>query len=233
MDAITSALNDIKILLVSNYDLDMNSVTGLTNITDDHRGQIKLSIGQAESPTRDELVTLLSPLSYVELEDFKFFSTKKELLLDISCTAQLKQETIEGEAENQETSSSAKLRDDDTVVNPWSVESVGAIDYDRLIVKFGSQAIDAALLERIERVTGRQAHRFLRRGLFFSHRDLHQLLDLYERGEKFYLYTGRGPSSEALHLGHAIPFHFTKVSLSFFLSSNSSSGSKMPSTVLW
>ena len=32
----------------------------------------------------------------------------------------------------------------------------------------------------------------------------------YEKGEKFYLYTGRGPSSEALHLGHLIPFHFTK-----------------------
>jgi len=29
-------------------------------------------------------------------------------------------------------------------------------------------------------------------------------------GEKFYLYTGRGPSSEALHLGHLIPFMFTK-----------------------
>ena len=29
------------------------------------------------------------------------------------------------------------------------------------------------------------------------------------KGEKFYLYTGRGPSSDALHLGHLIPFHFT------------------------
>ena len=26
----------------------------------------------------------------------------------------------------------------------------------------------------------------------------------------FYLYTGRGPSSESLHLGHTIPFIFTK-----------------------
>ena len=25
-----------------------------------------------------------------------------------------------------------------------------------------------------------------------------------------YLYTGRGPSSEALHLGHLVPFMFTK-----------------------
>eukprot|EP00953_Heterococcus_sp_UTEX-ZZ885_P039034 20024-Heterococcus_DN1.PRE.5 len=39
-----------------------------------------------------------------------------------------------------------------------------------------------------------RAHRFLRRGVFFSHRDLNLLLDMYERGEKFYLYTGRGPS---------------------------------------
>ena len=60
-------------------------------------------------------------------------------------------------------------------------------------------------------------------------------MDLYEQGKKFYLYTGRGPASEgktffhikfldlirrlfelcafillALHLGHAIPFQFTK-----------------------
>ena len=36
------------------------------------------------------------------------------------------------------------------------------------------------------------------------------ILDAYEKGEKFYLYTGRGPSSGSLHLGHLIPFFFTK-----------------------
>ncbi|CAN6818017.1 unnamed protein product, partial [Brassica oleracea var. botrytis] len=40
--------------------------------------------------------------------------------------------------------------------------------------------------------------------------DFNEVLDAYERGDKFYLYTGRGPSSEALHLGHLIPFMFTK-----------------------
>ena len=40
--------------------------------------------------------------------------------------------------------------------------------------------------------------------------DLVELLDAFERGERFYLYTGRGPSSEALHLGHLVPFQFTK-----------------------
>ena len=96
------------------------------------------------------------------------------------------------------------------VVNPWTVESEGAIDYDKLIDSFGCQKIEPELLERMERLTGKPVHRFLRRGIFFSHRDLQHLLDLYEAGKKFYLYTGRGPSSEALHLGHLIPFHFTK-----------------------
>ena len=41
-------------------------------------------------------------------------------------------------------------------------------------------------------------------------RDMHQILDLVEQKKKFYLYTGRGPSSEAMHLGHLIPFMFTK-----------------------
>ena len=95
-------------------------------------------------------------------------------------------------------------------VDPWSVESDDAIDYDKLIKEFGTTRIDDALLERFEKLTGQPPHHFLRRNIFFSHRDLNTILDLYEKGIKFYLYTGRGPSSEALHLGHCIPFFFTK-----------------------
>ena len=84
------------------------------------------------------------------------------------------------------------------------------IDYDKLIVKFGSSAVDKGLLERLERVTGKPPHHFLRRGIFFSHRDLGFILDKVEKGEKFFLYTGRGPSSDSMHLGHLIPFLFTK-----------------------
>ncbi|KOB66767.1 putative Tryptophanyl-tRNA synthetase, partial [Operophtera brumata] len=43
-------------------------------------------------------------------------------------------------------------------------------------------------------------HHFLRRGIFFSHRDFHSILNLHEQGKKFYLYTGRGPSSEIIQL---------------------------------
>uniref|UniRef100_A0A6B2L5Q8 Tryptophan--tRNA ligase, cytoplasmic n=1 Tax=Arcella intermedia TaxID=1963864 RepID=A0A6B2L5Q8_9EUKA len=70
--------------------------------------------------------------------------------------------------------------------------------------------IDQALLDRFERVSGHPAHPWLKRGLFFSHRSLNDILDAVEKGSPFYLYTGRGPSSEALHLGHMVPFVFTK-----------------------
>ncbi|KAG8529490.1 uncharacterized protein KY384_006127 [Bacidia gigantensis] len=85
-----------------------------------------------------------------------------------------------------------------------------AIDYDKLIDRFGSQRIDQALLERFERLTGRKPHRLMRRGMIFSHRDLGFILDKYEKGIPFFLYTGRGPSSDSMHVGHAIPFEFTK-----------------------
>ena len=84
------------------------------------------------------------------------------------------------------------------------------IDYEKLIETFGSQRIDASLLQRFERVTGHKSHRLLRRGLVFSHRDLNLILDKYEKGTPFFLYTGRGPSSDSMHVGHTIPFEFTK-----------------------
>jgi tryptophanyl-tRNA synthetase len=48
------------------------------------------------------------------------------------------------------------------------------------------------------------------RGLFFAHRELKQVLDAKETGKPIFIYTGRGPSSDALHLGHLVPFILTK-----------------------
>lgn len=36
------------------------------------------------------------------------------------------------------------------------------------------------------------------------------ILKSYEAKKPFYLYTGRGPSDDALHMGHCVPFIFTK-----------------------
>lgn len=70
--------------------------------------------------------------------------------------------------------------------------------------------MDDAIIERFEKLIGKPVHHLIRRGVFFSHRDLHTILKLKEDGKPFYLYTGRGPSSDSLHLGHLIPFIFTK-----------------------
>ncbi|XP_319546.6 tryptophan--tRNA ligase, cytoplasmic [Anopheles gambiae] len=98
------------------------------------------------------------------------------------------------------------------VVDPWTVTSSSdaGIDYDKLIKRFGCSHIDAALIERLEKVAGKPVHHLIRRGIFFSHRDLHTLLNAVEAGKKFYLYTGRGPSSDSMHLGHLVPFIVTK-----------------------
>ena len=45
-----------------------------------------------------------------------------------------------------------------------------AIDYGKLIQQFGTKALDAELIARFERLTGRKAHRLIRRGIVFSHR---------------------------------------------------------------
>ena len=94
----------------------------------------------------------------------------------------------------------------DFSVTPWEVK--GNIDYSKLIKQFGTETIDEALLNRIKKHTG-QLHHMLRRNIFFTHRDLNWLLDEYEKGNKFYLYTGRGPSGP-VHLGHIVTWEFTK-----------------------
>ncbi|VVB75679.1 Tryptophan--tRNA ligase [Candidatus Tiddalikarchaeum anstoanum] len=95
---------------------------------------------------------------------------------------------------------------EDMKVTPWDVK--GNIDYDRLIKEFGTERLDSKLLKRIEKHTG-SLHTFLRRGIFFSHRDMNWILDEYEKGNKFFLYTGRSPSGD-VHIGHLVPWIFTK-----------------------
>jgi tryptophanyl-tRNA synthetase len=95
---------------------------------------------------------------------------------------------------------------DNGVVNPWNVS--GEIDYNKLIERFGTRPIDQELLERLKRHTG-GLHFHLRRGVFYSHRDLDEVLDEYEKGNRFVIYTGRGPSGP-VHLGHLVPWIFTR-----------------------
>lgn len=92
------------------------------------------------------------------------------------------------------------------VVTPWLVE--GEVDYDKLVEKFGTSPLSPEVLERFKKLAG-ELHPFLRRKVFYSHRDFDWILSRYEAGETFSLYTGRGPSG-GVHLGHLIPWIFTK-----------------------
>lgn len=95
---------------------------------------------------------------------------------------------------------------EEMVVTPWEVS--GKIDYDKLIKEFGTQPLTPEILERIKKHTG-TLHPQLERRIFFSHRDVDWILQRYEAGEKFVLYTGRGPSGP-VHIGHLAPWIFTK-----------------------
>ena len=91
-------------------------------------------------------------------------------------------------------------------VNPWDVK--GVVDYERLVKDFGITKLSEELLKRIEKIAG-ELHPMLRRGVFFAHRDFEWLLNEYEKGNKFFLYTGCGPSGP-LHLGHIGTWLFAK-----------------------
>lgn len=97
----------------------------------------------------------------------------------------------------------------DIKISPWEVEGkFNNSVYEQVASHFGVQMITPDILERFEKLTKVRPHRLLRRGLFFAHRGLNEILDDFEAGKPIFLYTGRGPSGN-MHLGHYIPMEFT------------------------
>ncbi|HLF06239.1 MAG TPA: tryptophan--tRNA ligase [Thermoplasmata archaeon] len=94
---------------------------------------------------------------------------------------------------------------DEFKVTPWEV--TGRVDYERLVKEFGTQRLTSDVIARLSR--GGEPHWMLRRDIFYSHRDLDILLAQAEKGRKWFLYTGRGPSGD-IHVGHLLPWVFTK-----------------------
>lgn len=90
------------------------------------------------------------------------------------------------------------------VITPWEVK--GNIDYDKVIKEFGVKKIEGPVEKSLNEVVG--DHHFLRRGVFFAHRDLDFALKEHKKNNLF-LYTGCGPSGP-IHLGHAMVWMFTK-----------------------
>ena len=95
-----------------------------------------------------------------------------------------------------------------STLNPWT--TIGPVNYKEQSTNFKTSPINNDLLERWTQITKTKPHTWLRRGIVFSHQDLDKILNCVEQGTPIYIYTGRGPSSESMHLGHLVPFEFTK-----------------------
>jgi len=110
---------------------------------------------------------------------------------------------------DNDTNSYNNKNKDDILVTPWEVHGdLEDKNYVKLIEKFGTQSLSIELIEKIKKLTG-EVHPLIKSQYFFSHRDLDWILNKYENGESFYLYTGRGPSG-FVHIGHILPWLFTK-----------------------
>eukprot|EP01121_Diplochlamys_sp_Union-15-3_P014615 TRINITY_DN467_c0_g1_i2.p1 TRINITY_DN467_c0_g1~~TRINITY_DN467_c0_g1_i2.p1 ORF type:complete len:434 (+),score=70.36 TRINITY_DN467_c0_g1_i2:87-1388(+) len=119
-------------------------------------------------------------------------------------------EVVEGVKEAVSEATAAVLEIKEAVFTPDKIYCPEGIDYNKLAREFGVSYIDEEILTRFEKLTKKPLHPFLKRGIFYSHRDLGLILDAYEKGQKFYLYTGRGPSADSFHIGHLVPFMFTQ-----------------------
>jgi tryptophanyl-tRNA synthetase len=91
-------------------------------------------------------------------------------------------------------------------VNTFSLSA----DSNKFLNESGASAVGSDIVQRFERLTGKKPHHFLLRQIVFAHRQLNDILDAYERREPFIIFTGRGPSSTSMHVGHALPFQLAK-----------------------
>jgi tryptophanyl-tRNA synthetase len=71
--------------------------------------------------------------------------------------------------------------EDGVIVNPYTIENATnkEIDYNKLIDRFGCYYVDKDIIDRIERLTKQPAHYYIRRGIFFAHRELDLILNAY------------------------------------------------------
>jgi len=101
------------------------------------------------------------------------------------------------------------MKNEDVKVTPYEVKGIlTEQEYARLAKEFGIQPISQEILARMKKHT-KELHFMLTRNIFFAQRDMAWLLDEYEKGNKFFLYTGRGPSGKT-HIGHLLTWVFAK-----------------------
>jgi len=97
----------------------------------------------------------------------------------------------------------------DQIITPHTVSATTKFNYDILIDQFGLKPINEKLVDQIKGISGDNVHHFIDRNIFYAHQDFDKILEAKKSGKEIYIYTGRGPSADALHLGHLVPIMFT------------------------
>jgi tryptophanyl-tRNA synthetase len=84
----------------------------------------------------------------------------------------LKKSPEENPQEQVKTENKDLKAEKEFILNPnnFQNDSNTEIDYEKIVKQFGCKVISDELLERMEKLTGKRPHRFLTRGIFFSHR---------------------------------------------------------------
>ncbi|KAL7675088.1 hypothetical protein ACOME3_001357 [Neoechinorhynchus agilis] len=99
------------------------------------------------------------------------------------------------------------------IVDPWNVHATSnaGVDYKKLTERFGCSLVTHELLESFQStIFPTKLHHLFLRGIIFAHRDMNFIIERFKCKKPFYLYTGRGPSTGSMHLGHLIPFIINK-----------------------
>lgn len=173
----------------------------LKTFRDHHKAIVHAYVfGATEGTGGTELHTFLHSM----IQDTKGASFGEVTSFSLSSTSE---QTQERKKMSGETSGDTKEEPEQTVT-PWTVESKKGFDYAKLSNQFGMEPITDELIARLKRLTTLPIHMWLRRRIFFCHQDLTAILDAHEKGEKVFLYTGRGPSGY-MHLGHSFSFLMT------------------------
>ncbi|XWV25840.1 tryptophanil tRNA synthetase [Tupanvirus soda lake] len=101
------------------------------------------------------------------------------------------------------------MENNEQTVNPHVASAKTKFNYDILVDQFGLNLIDTTLLSKLENISKGQIHHYIRRNIFYAHQDFDKILEAKATGKEVYIYTGRGPSAESMHLGHFVPMLFT------------------------
>ena len=84
---------------------------------------------------------------------------------------------------------------EEDIVSPFNIQAVSerGIEYGRYAERKKLERVNEEIKERIERITGGKVHRYLRRGIFFAHKEMEKVIREVEEKRPVYLLISKSP----------------------------------------